>query len=716
NVFGSGDNGHVLHNTQVVVYNGTIGGTGNGGPTTGNVFGSGRGSDTYLNGSSEPTLSANAGRVYGNTDVYIVGGTLKNNVYGGGYLATVDGNTNVTVATSATLTREGWTYTGLVPTPDPQSVTFPPTPGNPLVYGDVFGASALGEMGAVNCTTTVNILGGTIGSGSSYKYSDLGCGNIFGGGNGDAEGIAMNSYSNGTTAGHRDANVLNVVQVNIGEPSQYNDNSKGAVINGSVFGGNNIAGSPKNDIYVDVYSTAHTDANAYSAVKGFATPVDKVDTNDLSVVEGYDDSRFALAAVYGGGNKAAVIPTAISGTTTTVVIHECNENTIKYVYGGGNAADLGNNTHTMSTNVTIEGGHIYQAFAGGNGAGVGNPGANVFGDASILVTGGAVNQVFGGSNSLGDITGISSLTFDGVNDENCDQVNIDAFGGGNRATNSGNIEVTILCSSKGLNNVYGAGNAADFDGDITVNVLGGQMKNLYGGARAANIHGNVTVNVFSGEIGSVFGGNNESGYIFGTNMDGTPNLNKGNIEVNIDIEEQRCTYPNKIGYVYGGGNMAAYKPELTTTWSTDVDGSFVLGSPTFSYNASRLSPVVNIISGQVDTAVFGGGWGTTATVIANPKVVVGAERVQQWNDVLNTIEPVTPPVPNNMVNIGSATHNEGTRIWGNVFGGGNAAPVEGNTSVYIIGNADVKNNVYGGGNAATVNGSTHVTIGETTCE
>ena len=48
---------------------------------------------------------------------------------------------------------------------------------------------------------------------------------------------------------------------------------------------------------------------------------------------------------------------------------------------------------------------------------------------------------------------------------------------------------------------------------------------------------------------------------------------------------------------------------------------------------------------------------------------------------------------------------------GDIFGGGNAAPVQGNTSVTITG-GEVKRNVYGGGNQAEVSGTTTVTIGQ----
>ena len=48
-----------------------------------------------------------------------------------------------------------------------------------------------------------------------------------------------------------------------------------------------------------------------------------------------------------------------------------------------------------------------------------------------------------------------------------------------------------------------------------------------------------------------------------------------------------------------------------------------------------------------------------------------------------------------------------------VYGGGNAAPVKGDTKVDVRGNrTTVYGSVYGGGNAARVTGSTNVIIGD----
>ena len=679
-VFGSGDNGHVFHNTQVVVYGGTIG-TGTGGPTIGNVFGSGRGSDTYMSG--EPavaTLSPNAGRVYGNTDVYIVGGTIKNNVYGGGYLATVDSNTTVTIATTATVDREGYTLTGGVPTPTPTTETFPSEgSGNPQVWGDVFGGSALGELGNVDGLTTLNILGGTIGSSSSYYYIANGeyKGNIFGGGNGDGEGATMNGAIPEAKSA---ANVHNTVQVNIGNPSQYHNNALGATIKGSVFGGNNVMGSPKGDIYVDVYSTAHTaGVNDYDHLMTLAADIAILDTFDLDALYGLSEgaraNMYALAAVYGGGNKATVIP-SVSGAVTNVTIHECDENTVYYVYGGGNAADLGNGSKAVNTNVVIKGGSFYQVFAGGNGMGDHdnpsapnyNPGANIFGDASITVEGGAIYQIFGGSNSLGMIHGVSSVNI--TEDAACPRIIKQVYGGGNEA-DGGDVVINLPCMDEDtyIPVFFAGANAADIGTElepkhVTLNVKGGQYGQIFGGNNTdGTIWGNVTVNIFGGEIHEVFGGSNLGGDI------------KGQIIVNIDSTGTGC--PLNLDYVYGGGNEVAY-------------------APTFS-GVADVSPEVNILQGTVNQTVFGGGKGTTqvghdARVTARPTVNIGDDQ-------------------NLHVLIGNGSVGE---LMGMVFGGGNIAPVTGSTQVVVRGeNTKVTRNVYGGGNGLTaiVSGSTDVTIG-----
>ena len=111
--------------------------------------------------------------------------------------------------------------------------------------------------------------------------------------------------------------------------------------------------------------------------------------------------------------------------------------------------------------------------------------------------------------------------------------------------------------------------------------------------------------------------------VFGNNN--TSASVSGTITVNIDKQSDACGW--YVGYVYGGGNQAPY---------TAPDGK-----PNY--------PVVNVKNGKVSHSVFGGGLGNPATVTGNPQVTLS----------------------------GTA------EVGGNVYGGGDAAPVTGSTKVTL---------------------------------
>ncbi|MBO5847530.1 MAG: hypothetical protein J6Q71_08420, partial [Bacteroidales bacterium] len=241
-------------------------------------------------------------------------------------------------------------------------------------------------------------------------------------------------------------------------------------------------------------------------------------------------------------------------------------------------------------------------------------GADVNGDVSVTIYGGTIGKVFGGSNTLGNITGGINLT---INKEGECLMQIDeVYGGGNEAAGNAGV-ITIGCTGgedEGIGDVYGGANAADINSDITLNITGGNINN-------------------------VFGGNNTSGNISGT--------------IVVNVENTGACGLN-VNNVYGAGNKAAYGSD------GDRKGNF---------------PQVNIKSGIINENVYGGGLGESAVVYGNPQVRMTGARV------------------------------------GNIFGGGNAAEVKGNTNVNITG-GNVLHNVYGGGNQANVTGQTNVVIGQ----
>ena len=417
------------------------------------------------------------------------------------------------------------------------------------------------------------------------------------------------------------------------------------------------------------------------------------------------DGQFA-SYTYGGN----ATPHDNKAKPVQVVIDGCNETSIEYVYGGGNAAA------TPATDVTILGSYeIGNVFGGGNGkdrytldggttwnenkgADVGVIDAEAYaadksqgkygtGNAMTSVLGGTVNYIYGGSNTKGNIVGEATAYLDKASD--CPLV---------------------------VNGIYGGGNEAYMDGKPNI-VLGciDYLKEIYGGSRNADVGSDINITITSGHFDRVFGGNNLGGAINGS--------------ITVNIEETGCN-PITIGEVYGGGNKAAYS----------VYGYEANGKPKETGEKLYSDPVVNIRSFTSIGRVFGGGLGEEAVMVASPTVNINEVKGvnadnTEWKYLGTTIKYADDS------SITLPTHSAGAiGAIQTVFGGGNAAKVIGNTHVNIgtlesvifrtpetnndgtptteierthkVEGADIRENVYGGGNKADVTGKTNVTIGQ----
>ena len=781
-VYGGGEDGHVLRNARTIIGgNAIIGSVGTSG-NDGNVFGGGRGSETALT----------AGVVGGNTYLTIENGTMKGSVYGGGRLASVGtffadandsryGNMQEDVANGTThghiiVNINGGTIGAVDDSGNLQASdysigdVFGSCKGtmlrytassedmitykydklglakdiivnmnggavNGTIYGggesgdvqgsvsvsmtggtvkkDVYGGGALADTQISNwsgttwaegktsasSTTTVNLLGGTIG------------GDAYGGGLGRLEATGVKAI---------EAMVYGDVSLNLGKAnddttpatafniSKYD--GKDIVKSGRLFGCNNLNGTPKGNVTVTVNKTVAGNVTRTAITR---------DSQTHKVTNVGSPHTYEVAAVYGGGNLANYIP---KEGAVKVIINGCDVS-IEEVYGGGNAAEV------PATDVLVLGAHqIEQVFGGGNGAdnytldggttwNV-NPGANVNGNANTLLKGGLIHEAYGGSNEKGTITG---------------NITIDTGSGG-----LANCPVQV-------DKLVGAGKNADVNGNMYI-ILGCKDATLipivYGGADNANVNGNVELTITSGHFGKVFGGNNLGGAI------------RGHIVLNI--EETSDCEPIRIDELYLGGNQAAYSKygyyvKTTTSESNDATG---VGAPTetavldegrlifmprqsaedkhkpvksysFDENTQKWSwevypesgdgvfepytePVLNIVSCTEIKEVFGGGYGEGGDMYANPTVNI------------NMI-----PGRHAERELGGA-HELG--VIGDVYGGGNAADVVGNTTLNIgteqtvrlhqdvdketgiytmsdpinVEGANIIGNVYGGGKLANV--------------
>ena len=389
--------------------------------------------------------------------------------------------------------------------------------------------------------------------------------------------------------------------------------------------------------------------NIYQTAHSYTTYPDGVTSANYLADYSGNNPQYSIRQVFGGGNEADYAPETGTTSLTTVNVFTC-QNTIGRVFGGGNAAAA----HKVAS--YIYGGRFHQVFGGGNGtaeipANIGEGGA------SLNVYNGNILQLFGGNNRNGEITGPMHVNV--TNDGTCNENIVEFFGGSNQAVmgsiNPVDLVTNINCGAEpvNINTVYGGSNMAAITGNVTLNIKGGEYTNVFGGSKGeggtpANINGNVTLNLLGGSIQQAFGGSNINGNI------------TGKITVNVLDTVASCGL--QLDTVYGSGNLTAYTP-------TDP---------------AIASPEVNILKGIVNKVVFGGGKGSTAIVNANTRVTIGDNTHPAYI----------------------------TKVYGEVFGGGNAAPVNGNTTVICQANhaTDTIYYLFGGGNEAGVNNNATVTM------
>ena len=654
---GYGESAVITGNPQVTVKGGTIGsiyGGGNAAAVTGNTIVS------VENAAVTEAIygGSNAANISGTTTVDVISGTVGSGIYGGCNSEGTVGRdiaVNISGGTIGTSDAKANIHGGGYGSSTATSGNVTVNINGSIIHGDVYGGSALGNVnGSTSNTTMVNLTGGTV-------YGDA-----YGGGLGDSSNPA---YVNGNVT-----ITLNGTAFVLTTTSDDEGNSIPA--SGLIFGCNNLNGTPKGTVLVKILKT--TPANGATRAKG----------------------TYEVQAVYGGGNLAAYDPTdpfaegqfteyTYSSVTAShdntdkpvqVVIDGCEETSIEYAYGGGNAAP------TPATDVTVIGCYeIGNVIGGGNGkdkytldggttwnsnngADVGYKGSTSYGTGTTLasVYGGTVHYIFGGSNTKGNIRVISEAAIDEASDCPLDVEEI--YGGGNEAYMEGDSKISLGC--------------IDF------------LQEIYGGAKNADVGGDIELTITSGHFDRVFGGNNLGGTIEGS--------------ITVNIEETGCN-PITIGELYGCGNAAAYS---TPSGKTD--------------------PTINIKSFTSIGRVFGGGLGEGAVVTGNPTVNINEVVGENASMTPTTVYAGTTRTLSDGTTVTLPDHTAGEiGAIGTVFGGGNAAVVNGNTNVYVgtestityvsvdessepipVVGVDIRGNVYGGGNAADVTGSTNVVIGQ----
>lgn len=573
------------------------------------------------------------------------GVTVGGSVFGGGNLAAVGGNTEVTVDQAGA-----------------------------RVANDVYGGGALANVGTTTSTTIVTLEKGIVAR------------NIYGGGLGQ---LAVADDPSTTDVDESQDAVAAMVNGNV----QVVVN--GGSVGGNVFGCNNVNGTPLGTVTVTINGSAASAMSGETtvyAIKGVYGGGNQAHYVPTTITKGYplvtvNGCSTSIANVFGGGKAAGV-------SQTKVVI---NGGDIGRAFAGGDG-DNSNNTpahigYKSSASAPTDA-DLYAESSDENG----------IGDANIFVKGGTIGQVFGGSNKNGII--LDSVNID-INKnsgaEACAMHLAEVYGGGNMAPSKPATTFTIGCtgsSSEGITYLYGGANQADVTGDIVLDITDGHIENVFGGNNASGaIDGTITVNInqknnaCSWYVGNVYGGGNHAAY------SRTPDVNiiNGTVSGNVYGGGNDITTANKgvnasdvemtggtvLGGVYGGCNLNGY---VETDSEVKIYGG-VIGSQ------ARLD------DGTV-AQVFGGGLGENTKV--NGNVTVTISRASGDNppaaptiygdvyggsalgEVNNNDYNVSTPTTNTTVNIydgllktkrtQTGTNAAGQPIYvytgGNVFGGG----------------------------------------------
>lgn len=732
--------------------------------------------NNYLNLNTESRYAylslATVENVYITVDSSTVGtapGNGKGNIYGGGSIAKVLGDTEITVRNNAVVygtvygAGDGVAKPGAVtvyfpvseparlasitidsylsgmpskvtivqPHPDASAsgvshatyqwsgdITLRETNGVDHERKLIYSANTEG-LGSVGGNTHVRIEGGEI------------KGSVFGGGNkGKVFGDSFVTVTGGTIVGEiyggcNQADVDGDIMLSFegGEAS-------------SVFGGNNQSGTVTGNIALTVSGGTITDLYGggnqalYNGIPSVAV------------------SGGTLAQVFGGGLSASV-----DGASVTV-----SGGTIQSLYGGGN---LGASEGNIS--LTVSDGTVASLYGGANQA-------NVDGDITVSLTGGTVTVgAFGGNNQSGTVTGAISVTASGGT------VNA-LYGGGNQAAYSGTPSVTVsggiltelygggLSASVGGGNVtvsggtveaaFGGGDLGDTEGSIQITLSGTAAVNaLYGGANQADVDGSIAVTLSGGSVGSAFGGNNASGTISGgvsvtaTNAaittlygggnqaayNGTPavlvsggtvtELYGGGLSASVGGSSVTVSGGTVTGNLYGGGYQGNVTGDTFVTLSGGTVGGSVYGGGFAGTVRATDVTLDNGVSGNkvaVLGSVFGGGEGETATVYEKTSVRVALDYHFTANEIPITVtsqEAQSGEIKTVITETGDYSY-----INGSVYGGGdlgmlgegtinlsqNVATITKSASATVtVENGHILGSVFGGGNGIPASGVTY---------
>ncbi len=634
------------------------------------VFGGGYGvADAKLKNSTTETTLSDMALITGRSIVRISGGTFYKNVYGGGDMARIVNEGNEA------------TYLEISGNADVRGAVFAAGNGREKSESYVAGKTLHPELvGKVTGNTNVSFYGTT--TQAPYMYGD-----IFGGGNlayvdGDTY---VNIYAgnfageifgggNGLLAKDKDGKTVVINSADVtGNTSVMLAQDQGGQEEGE-------GGTLEDQFSINVIWDKLWDSTK-EKFYGWAAPVTGVEEGYYDKSKFWDGKKFLNAHnIYGGGKNACVVgkytgepATLTNGTgTATVTVQKGmtpysllkteewkkeytdNANPHFYVFGGG----YGENTKVGNTEVTVnvEGEYgDYSAEVDDEPMQMARPAAGV--NAGIKAASDPAKlPVFDNSK------GIPNFTVLGV------------LGGGYAGTVTKDAMVTVDGKTF-LHRVYGGGfgDPAATDAANTTGQVLGDAKVFVNGA---HIYGDV----FGGGAGVAPKSVDAEPFskvarVYGTTM--------------VQIGDDARIY----GKVYGGGDMACVGPVSYTpdyaTYATMPESASTLNAGEWTYKADYYRSFVNIIGGDIFGEVYGGGKGLTrASSVKYNKI----GRIE-GNTLVHIAET---PADGSDFALSSDGKTVVPYVWNRIYGGCAYGTVDGNAMVHVEGGM-LGLNIFGGG-------------------
>ena len=694
----------------------------NAGIITGDVYGGGRGSSTFVDSNVNVVIGSDIEN-HPNISGSVYGGSAYGTVNGSSTNGTAHGNTNVTINNGI--------ITGNVFGGAKGSATETPyVLGNITVtvsngsIGKVFGG--FDASGSPKAGDTVYLNGGTIGdafgggNNASQTVTDIRLqgssltGNLYGGSN--LSGTVNQSnviVSSGTVTNVFGGNNMD------GETTTTNITISGGTFNGDVYGGGNQADTSTtnvtinsgvlNDVYGGGYSAGVSNSTNIIVNNGTIdelfggsnTSGDVGDTN-IQVSNTYADRQnepkvdLNLDITNNGEAWTDHSKNYITIKPTVVNMSDYNytEWTARLIISGSRLFDNRDylNSDVIDVDDTYTFTHINRYDPAMPFIIPNNDQYTIPGSFDVLVPKDTDYDVVYTITAT-DTRGITT-TYKGSYTNETKNINLNKginhiYGGNNLGGTTSTSTINI--SNGTIGEVYGGGNKVGIT-STDINATGGNILSVYGGS---NKLGNVaTSNVVIGNttagptLETVYGGNNLGGKTTSTNIE----INKGTItdiygggNRAISGETNVIVNGGTINNIYGGGNEAAVENNTTV----DIQNATILNNIYGGGDQGEVNgnTIVTFTDSQVNGSLYAGG--NEAAVLGNTTVTVDG------NSIIGTASTHTPN--------------------GSIFGSGNSASTGQFSStkiatVNIVGGT-VYGNVYGGANTSVVYGTTHVNIG-----